>query len=162
MIGAGSTAPVRYSSIPAHRGRTPGSSRSTAGYATNCSTRGTSTRCWKPACHRRLALRLQRQQTPLRPRRTHPNRVRPTVDHDPPTPSRIGTGPPNGSPSAYRNQIVTHHDIGYVRYPESHSRSFRYLYRTAPRCSLRKSRSVLTVSEFYKTELRRYYGIDRQ
>ena len=44
-------------------------------------------------------LRLQRQQTPHRPRRTHPNRVRPTVDHDPPTPSRIATGPPNGSPS---------------------------------------------------------------
>ena len=52
-----------------------------------------------PRDHRRLALRLQRQQTPLRPRRTHPNRVRPTVDHDPPTPSRIATGPPNGSPS---------------------------------------------------------------
>ena len=44
-------------------------------------------------------LRLQREQTPHRPRRTHPNRVRPTVDHDPPTPSRIATGPPNGSPS---------------------------------------------------------------
>src|SRR6185503_11483824 len=52
-----------------------------------------------PCDYRRLALRLQRQQTPLRPRRTHPNRVRPTVDHDPPTPSRIATGPPNGSPS---------------------------------------------------------------
>ncbi len=38
-----------------------------------------------PRDHRRLALRLQRQQTPLRPRRTHPIRVRPTVDHDPPT-----------------------------------------------------------------------------
>jgi putative transposase len=52
-----------------------------------------------PRDHRRLALRLQRQQTPLRARRTHPNRVRSTVDHDPPTPSRIATGPPNGSPS---------------------------------------------------------------
>jgi putative transposase len=42
--------------------------------------------------------RLQRQPTPLRPPRAHPNRVRPT-DHDPPTPSRIATRPPNGSPS---------------------------------------------------------------
>ena len=41
-------------------------------------------------------------RTPLRPRRTHANRVRPTVDHDPPTPSRIATGPPNGSPSPGR------------------------------------------------------------
>jgi hypothetical protein len=48
---------------------------------------------------RRLAPRLQRQQTPFRPRRTHPSRVRSTVDHDPPTPSRIAIGPPIGSPS---------------------------------------------------------------
>jgi len=52
-----------------------------------------------PSDHRRLAPRLQRQQAPHRPRATHPNRVRPTVDHDPPTPSRIATGPPDGSPS---------------------------------------------------------------
>ncbi|UVO14902.1 acyltransferase domain-containing protein [Mycobacterium sp. SVM_VP21] len=31
--------------------------------------------------------------------RTQPSRVRPTVDHDPPTPSRIATGPETGSPS---------------------------------------------------------------
>jgi glycosyltransferase involved in cell wall biosynthesis len=68
----------------------------------------------------------------------------------------------NTAPVAYRNQIVTHHDIGYVRYPESYSRSFRYFYRTAPRFFHRKSRSVLTVSEFSKTELTSYYGIDRQ
>ncbi len=42
-----------------------------------------------PSDHRRLAPRLQRQQTPLRPRGTHPNRIRPTVDHDPPNPSRM-------------------------------------------------------------------------
>ena len=68
----------------------------------------------------------------------------------------------NTAPVAYRNQIVTHHDIGYVRYPESYSRSFRYFYRTASRFFLRKSRSVLSVSEFSKTELTSYYGIDRQ
>src|SRR4029077_14461423 len=58
-----------------------------------------------PCDYRRLALRLQRPQTPLRPRRTHPNGVRPTVDHDPPTPSRITTGPPNGSPSRVQPQF---------------------------------------------------------
>jgi hypothetical protein len=35
-------------------------------------------------------------------------------------------------------------------------------YRTAPRFFLRKSRPVLTVGEFSKTELTSYYGIDRQ
>lgn len=44
----------------------------------------------------------KRQQAPLRPRRAHPSRVRSTVDHDPPTPSRIATGPTNGSPSKTR------------------------------------------------------------
>jgi hypothetical protein len=68
----------------------------------------------------------------------------------------------NTAPVAYRNQIVTLHDIGYVRHPESDSRSFRYFYRTAPRFFHRKSRSVLTVSEFSKTELTSYYGIDHQ
>ena len=68
----------------------------------------------------------------------------------------------NTATVAYRNQIVTHHDIGYVRYPESYSRSFRYFYRTVPRFFHRKSRSVLTVSEFSKTELTSYYSIDRQ
>ena len=43
--GAGSTAPGRCSSTPAHRGRTPGSSPSTAVSATSCSTRGGSIRC---------------------------------------------------------------------------------------------------------------------
>src|SRR6476620_2574581 len=62
--------------------------------------------------YRRLAPRLQRQQTPLRPRRTHPNRVRPTVDHDPPTPSRIATGPPNGSPSVRVGNVVVIRRIG--------------------------------------------------
>jgi transposase InsO family protein len=47
--GAGSTAPGRCSSTPAHHGRTPRSSRSTAACATKCSTRGASTRSWKPA-----------------------------------------------------------------------------------------------------------------
>ena len=42
------TVPVHFSSIPARRGRTPGSNRSTAGYVMNCSTRGASTPCWRP------------------------------------------------------------------------------------------------------------------
>ena len=48
-IGADSIVPVHFSSIPARRGRMPGSNRSTAGSVMNCSTRGASTRCWKPA-----------------------------------------------------------------------------------------------------------------
>jgi hypothetical protein len=49
VIGADSTVPVHFSLILARRGRTPGSNRLTAGSVTNCSTRGGSTRCWRPA-----------------------------------------------------------------------------------------------------------------
>jgi putative transposase len=49
VIGADSTVPVHFSSIPARRGRTPGSNRSTAGSVMNCSTRGALTRYGKPA-----------------------------------------------------------------------------------------------------------------
>ena len=42
------------------------------------------------------------EPTPQRPRRPHPNRVRPTLEPDQPTPSRIATGPPNGTPSIGR------------------------------------------------------------
>ena len=46
--GADSTAQVHFSSIPARRGKTPGSNRSTAGCVMNCSTHGASTRCARP------------------------------------------------------------------------------------------------------------------
>lgn len=69
----------------------------------NFSTHGASTRCRKTPDDRRLVLRLQRQQTPLRSRRTHPSRVRPTVDCPHQPQGRIATGPPNGSPQLDRS-----------------------------------------------------------
>ena len=44
-----SIVPVHFSSTPDRHGRTRGLSRSTADCATSCSTRGASTRSWKPA-----------------------------------------------------------------------------------------------------------------
>jgi transposase InsO family protein len=49
LTGADSTAPTACSSTRARRGRTRGSSRSTAACATSCSTAGSSTRCSRPA-----------------------------------------------------------------------------------------------------------------
>src|SRR5438270_3477212 len=46
--GAGSTGPTPCSSTPARPGRTPGSSPSTAGYATSTSTASSSTHSWRP------------------------------------------------------------------------------------------------------------------
>lgn len=63
-------------------------------------------------------------------------------------------------PMRYPNQIVTHHDIAYARYPESFSRRFRGVYRLVVPRMLDISRRILTVSEFSRGEISSYYGID--
>jgi glycosyltransferase involved in cell wall biosynthesis len=63
----------------------------------------------------------------------------------------------NTAPVTYRNQISTKHDITYVRFPQSYSRSFRTFYRFMVPLALKRSRAVITVSEFSRTELQSYY-----
>lgn len=64
----------------------------------------------------------------------------------------------NTAPLAYANQIVTHHDITYVRYPESYSRAFRLLYCNIMPLLLRRTRALMTVSEFSREEISAHYG----
>jgi hypothetical protein len=92
--GADSTTPPACSSIPAHHGRTPGSSRSTAVSATNSSTVALRQPPRSPSNHRGLADRLQHGTDPIPPTATSPQPSSPaTLDHHQPTPSRITTGP---------------------------------------------------------------------
>ncbi|AZZ55624.1 glycosyltransferase family 1 protein [Rathayibacter iranicus] len=63
------------------------------------------------------------------------------------------------APALYRNQIMTHHDITYVRHPDSFSWSFRTLYGVLTPASLRSSRAIVTVSEFSRQEISGHYGI---
>jgi len=65
----------------------------------------------------------------------------------------------NTAPAFYRNQISTHHDITYVRHPESFSRSFRLFYRIISPIFLRRSKAVVTVSSFSRKEICSHYGI---
>jgi glycosyltransferase involved in cell wall biosynthesis len=62
------------------------------------------------------------------------------------------------APMFYGNQIATHHDINYVRYPQSYSRSFRTVYRTITPILLRQVKALLTVSNFSKGEISAFYG----
>lgn len=62
-------------------------------------------------------------------------------------------------PMYYKNQVVTHHDITYVRHPESFSPSFCKLYAFLVPRMLSNSRHVLTVSNFSKGELASHYKI---
>jgi glycosyltransferase involved in cell wall biosynthesis len=57
----------------------------------------------------------------------------------------------------YSNQIATHHDVNYVRHPESYTRTFRLLYRTMTPIMLARIKSLLTVSAFSKGEIAQVY-----
>lgn len=62
------------------------------------------------------------------------------------------------APLFYGNQIATHHDVTYVRHPESYTRLFRLLYRTMTPIMLSRIRSLLTVSNFSKGEISQFYN----
>ncbi|WP_214071535.1 glycosyltransferase family 1 protein [Mucilaginibacter sp. dw_454] len=63
----------------------------------------------------------------------------------------------NTAPLFYKNQIVTVHDIAYMR-GNWHSRSFRAFYKTVIPKVIKNSHHVITVSEFSKQEIMSAYG----
>ncbi|MFK3841206.1 glycosyltransferase family 4 protein [Serratia sp. NPDC087055] len=60
-------------------------------------------------------------------------------------------------PIIYRNKIITHHDITYLRYPESYSKPFILFYRFLVPMMISSSKHLLTVSEFSKREITKTY-----
>lgn len=65
----------------------------------------------------------------------------------------------NTAPLFKKNQIVSHHDITYIRYPESFSFSFRLFYRIISPVILKNANYIITVSDFSKGELIKTYRI---
>lgn len=63
------------------------------------------------------------------------------------------------APVFYRRQVVTHHDITYVRHPESYSRAFRTAYRLMTPLMLKHAQSLITVSEFSRREISEFYHV---
>lgn len=68
----------------------------------------------------------------------------------------------NTAPLYYRNKIVTVHDVAFMAYPQTFSKSFLYVYRFMIPRIMRSAKKVITVSEFSKREIVKYYGIDHQ
>lgn len=62
-------------------------------------------------------------------------------------------------PVWYRPQVSTHHDITYVRHPESFGRRFRALYGVIVPRLIAHSAHLLTVSDFSRTEIAQYFGV---
>lgn len=62
------------------------------------------------------------------------------------------------APILYGNQIATHLDINYIRYPQSYSRAFRTAYRALTPILLSRLKALMTVSQFSKGEISSFYG----
>ncbi len=62
-------------------------------------------------------------------------------------------------PAFLSRQVVTNHDITYVRHPASFAPSFRLLYRMLTPVLLRRAAHIITVSEFSKREISSFFGI---
>lgn len=65
----------------------------------------------------------------------------------------------NTAPVLYNNCIVTLHDVAFKVYPKSFSKSFLWFYKLLIPQILRKSKYIVTVSEFSKAEIVKYYKI---
>ncbi|GAB3753247.1 glycosyltransferase family 1 protein [Zhihengliuella somnathii] len=63
------------------------------------------------------------------------------------------------APAFYRNQFAPHHDVTYVRYPESFSWKFRLVYRILAPLFLKNARRIITVSEFSRDEIAEHFGV---
>lgn len=64
------------------------------------------------------------------------------------------------APVFYPNKVMTAHDITYIRHPESFSRTFRALYALIVPPALRRSRNVITVSQFSRNEIAHQFSLD--
>jgi glycosyltransferase involved in cell wall biosynthesis len=62
----------------------------------------------------------------------------------------------NTGPIFHKNQIVTIHDAAVFVYPENYSKLFRYYYTSLLPLIGKKSRAIITVSNFSKSELKKF------
>lgn len=65
----------------------------------------------------------------------------------------------NSAPIMYKNKISTIHDVAFLTYPQSFSKSFLLYYKLMTPLILRTSRKVATVSYFSKKELIKFYHL---
>lgn len=66
----------------------------------------------------------------------------------------------NTAPLYYTNKVVTVHDVAFEVYPQTFSKSFLYMYRFMIPRIMRSAKRVITVSEFSKSEIVKYYKIE--
>ena len=65
----------------------------------------------------------------------------------------------NTAPIRHKNKVVTVHDLAFEVFPQTFSKSFLYLYRFMIPRIMKTAKHVITVSEFSKQEIIKYYNI---
>lgn len=65
----------------------------------------------------------------------------------------------NMAPLFYKNKVVTIHDVAYKVFPQTYPKSFLLFYSFVIPRLLRNSRHVVTVSEYSKHEILKYYRV---
>ena len=68
----------------------------------------------------------------------------------------------NTAPLCYKNKIVTVHDVAFEAYPQTFNKAFLYTYRFLIPRIMKTALRVITVSQFSKDEINKYYGIDKR
>lgn len=66
----------------------------------------------------------------------------------------------NAAPIFYRNKFCTIHDVAYLKFPKSYSKSFLAIYKFMVPRLIRSSRHIFTVSNFSKQEITSNYPKD--
>lgn len=66
----------------------------------------------------------------------------------------------NTAPLFFNNKIVTVHDVAFEVYPQTFSKSFLYAYKFLIPRIIKSAKKVITVSEFSKNEIVKFYGTD--
>lgn len=65
------------------------------------------------------------------------------------------------APVLYRNNILTLHDITWVRFPDTFSWRFRAFYNICVPILCRRARHIFTVSEFSRSEISSLYSVNK-
>lgn len=68
----------------------------------------------------------------------------------------------NMAPIFYRNKISTIHDVAFLAFPETFSKSFLYAYKFLIPRILKTSKHIITVSNFSKEEIIKAYHIEKE
>ncbi len=65
-------------------------------------------------------------------------------------------------PIFYKNKVTTIHDVSFLENPKWFSKSYYFLYKTFTPIICRYSKFIITVSEFSKSEIIKYYNIEAE